>query len=100
MQEREMLQRHTQVGKFKVTNIPSFSKILYVVRQWNWALVRCFYHPFLECLNLLSYVLFSQQKLNDDIQKLALKVKHHEDNLKFLKTQINGVDESIIDMKG
>lgn len=39
------------------------------------------------------------QKLNDDIQKLALKVKHHEDNLKFLKTQINGVDESIIDMQ-
>jgi len=38
--------------------------------------------------------------MNDDIQKLALKTKHHEDNLKFLKTQINGVDESIIDMQG
>ncbi|XP_020270206.1 protein DEFECTIVE IN MERISTEM SILENCING 3 [Asparagus officinalis] len=41
----------------------------------------------------------TQQKLNDDIQKLALKVKHHEDNMKFLKTQINKVDDSILDMQ-
>lgn len=37
------------------------------------------------------------QKLNIDIEKLALQVKHHEDNLAFLMTQINNVDVSILD---
>ncbi|XP_010915960.1 protein DEFECTIVE IN MERISTEM SILENCING 3 isoform X2 [Elaeis guineensis] len=39
------------------------------------------------------------QKLQDDLQKLALKVKHHEDNMKFLKTQMDNIDESILDMQ-
>ncbi|XP_008783196.2 protein DEFECTIVE IN MERISTEM SILENCING 3 isoform X1 [Phoenix dactylifera] len=39
------------------------------------------------------------QKLQDELQKLALKVKHHEDNMKFLKTQMDNIDESILDMQ-
>ncbi|XP_072999600.1 protein DEFECTIVE IN MERISTEM SILENCING 3 [Typha latifolia] len=39
------------------------------------------------------------QKLEDDLKKLGLKIKHHEDNLKFLNSQMNNVDESILDMQ-
>ncbi|XP_058095892.1 protein DEFECTIVE IN MERISTEM SILENCING 3-like [Magnolia sinica] len=39
------------------------------------------------------------QKLQDDLQKLGLKIKHHEDNLKFLKTQTNNLEESILDLQ-
>lgn len=40
------------------------------------------------------------QKLEDDLKKMGLKIKHHEDNLKFLKSQINSIEESVIDMQG
>ncbi|KAL5989381.1 hypothetical protein ACLOJK_010271 [Asimina triloba] len=39
------------------------------------------------------------QKLQDDLQKLGLKIKHHEDHLKFLKTQINNLEESMRDLQ-
>nr|CAD1822356.1 unnamed protein product [Ananas comosus var. bracteatus] len=39
------------------------------------------------------------QKLEDDLKKMGLKIKHHEDNLKFLKSQINSIEESVIDMQ-
>ncbi|XP_078429109.1 defective in meristem silencing 3 [Wolffia australiana] len=41
-----------------------------------------------------GFLSFSQ-KLDDDMQKLALKIKHHEDNVKTLKIKINELDESI-----
>ncbi|XP_068666639.1 protein DEFECTIVE IN MERISTEM SILENCING 3-like [Aristolochia californica] len=40
------------------------------------------------------------QKLQEDLQKLGLKIKHHEDNWRILKTQTNNLDESILDMQG
>ncbi|XP_068659222.1 protein DEFECTIVE IN MERISTEM SILENCING 3 [Aristolochia californica] len=39
------------------------------------------------------------QKLQEDLQKLGLRIKHHEDNLRILKTQTNNLDESILDMQ-
>lgn len=45
---------------------------------------------------LLCYL----QKLQDDLQKLGLKIKHHENNLKFLKNQSNKLDDSILEMQG
>eukprot|EP00268_Persea_americana_P004842 TRINITY_DN11574_c0_g1_i2.p1 TRINITY_DN11574_c0_g1~~TRINITY_DN11574_c0_g1_i2.p1 ORF type:complete len:220 (-),score=44.34 TRINITY_DN11574_c0_g1_i2:1113-1772(-) len=39
------------------------------------------------------------QKLQDDLQKLGLKIKHHENNLKFLKNQSNKLDDSILEMQ-
>lgn len=40
------------------------------------------------------------QKLQDDLQELGLKIKHHEDNLKYLNTLKSNLDESILDMQG
>lgn len=31
---------------------------------------------------------------------LGLKIKQHEDNLKYLKSQKNSLEESIVDMQG
>lgn len=39
------------------------------------------------------------QKQEDDLKKMGLKIKHHEDNLKFLKAQMNSIDESILDLQ-
>jgi hypothetical protein len=36
----------------------------------------------------------------DEIKKLGLKIKHHEDNLRFLKSEIDSTDESILDLQG
>ncbi|KAK8961586.1 hypothetical protein KSP40_PGU019223 [Platanthera guangdongensis] len=40
------------------------------------------------------------QKEQDDLQKVTQEVKHHEDNLKFLKSQVNAIDESLQDLQG
>ncbi|KAK9145594.1 hypothetical protein Sjap_005497 [Stephania japonica] len=39
------------------------------------------------------------QKLQDDLERLGLKIKHHEENLKFLKNQENMLDEYILDVQ-
>ncbi|MQL80964.1 hypothetical protein Taro_013402, partial [Colocasia esculenta] len=39
------------------------------------------------------------QHLEDDLQKLALKIEHHEENMRSLKSQINKIDEFINDMQ-
>ncbi|KAK9147249.1 hypothetical protein Scep_006006 [Stephania cephalantha] len=49
-------------------------------------------------LKVESVVGYSQ-KLQDDLQKLGIKIKKHEENLRFLKTQIDQLDESILDMQ-
>ena len=41
-----------------------------------------------------------QQIHQDNLDGLEKKVKQREDNLKFLKTQINHLEESILDLKG
>ncbi|KAK9145595.1 hypothetical protein Sjap_005498 [Stephania japonica] len=40
------------------------------------------------------------QKLQDDLERLGLKIKHYEENLKFLKNQENMLDEYILDVQG
>ncbi|KAK4489727.1 hypothetical protein RD792_000362 [Penstemon davidsonii] len=39
------------------------------------------------------------KKLEDDIKKLGQKIKHHEDNIKYLKNLMNKLDDSILDMQ-
>lgn len=39
------------------------------------------------------------KKLQDDLEMLGRKIKQHEENIKFLKTQKNQVDDSILDMQ-
>ncbi|GMH29627.1 hypothetical protein Nepgr_031470 [Nepenthes gracilis] len=41
----------------------------------------------------------NSKKLQDDLEKIGSKIKQHEDNLKFLKTQKNQLDDSILDMQ-
>lgn len=45
---------------------------------------------------LLCYI----QRLEDEIKKLGLKIKHHEDNLRFVKSEIDSTGESILDLQG
>ena len=40
------------------------------------------------------------QKLEDDIHCLGLKIKQHEDNIKYLRQQVHRLDDSILDMQG
>ncbi|KAL1565510.1 protein DEFECTIVE IN MERISTEM SILENCING 3-like [Salvia divinorum] len=39
------------------------------------------------------------KKLQDDLQELGLKIKHHEENLKYLTTLKTNLDESVQDMQ-
>ncbi|PIM99812.1 hypothetical protein CDL12_27686 [Handroanthus impetiginosus] len=39
------------------------------------------------------------KKLQDDLHELGVKVKNHEDNVKYLKTLKNKFEESIVDMQ-
>lgn len=48
-------------------------------------------------LNAVDAIL---QKLQDDLHELGLKIKHHEDNVKYLKTLQSNLDESVQDMQG
>lgn len=49
----------------------------------------------------LSFENFANlQKLEDDMQGFDLKIKHHEANLEFLKSQSNSLDKSIKDLEG
>ncbi|KAL3846181.1 hypothetical protein ACJIZ3_003584 [Penstemon smallii] len=46
-----------------------------------------------------SIVSNHSKKLEDDIKELGQKIKHHEDNIKYLKTLKNKLDDSILDMQ-
>ncbi|CAA0824688.1 Protein DEFECTIVE IN MERISTEM SILENCING 3 [Striga hermonthica] len=39
------------------------------------------------------------QKLQDDLQELGQRIKHHEDNIKYFKCLTNRLDGSILDMQ-
>lgn len=41
----------------------------------------------------------NSKKLEDAMREIGLKIKHHEENIKFLKTQKNRFDDSILDMQ-
>ncbi|KAJ8534692.1 hypothetical protein K7X08_016420 [Anisodus acutangulus] len=42
---------------------------------------------------------YNTKKLEDAVHEMGLKIKHHEENIKFLKSQKNGLDNSILDMQ-
>ncbi|KAL3342277.1 hypothetical protein AABB24_026345, partial [Solanum stoloniferum] len=44
-------------------------------------------------------VICNSKKLEDAMQEIGLKIKHHEDNVKFLKAQKNRLDDSILDIR-
>lgn len=44
-------------------------------------------------------VVCTSKKFERDIQMLGLKIKKHEENIKFLKSQKNSLDDSILDMQ-
>ncbi|XP_052184258.1 protein DEFECTIVE IN MERISTEM SILENCING 3-like [Diospyros lotus] len=44
-------------------------------------------------------VVLTSKKLQDDLQMLGVKIKEHEENIKFLKSHENSLDESILDMQ-
>ncbi|XP_010267598.1 PREDICTED: protein DEFECTIVE IN MERISTEM SILENCING 3 isoform X2 [Nelumbo nucifera] len=50
-------------------------------------------------VELNQLIIDKSKKLQDDVQKLGLKIKHHEENLKFLKAVTNDLDESILDIQ-
>lgn len=43
--------------------------------------------------------IYNSKKLEDVVHEMGLKIKQHEENIKFLKTQKNGLDNSILDMQ-
>ena len=37
--------------------------------------------------------------MQEELQRLGLKVNHHEENIRFLKSEINTIEESIADLR-
>ncbi|KDP38261.1 hypothetical protein JCGZ_05795 [Jatropha curcas] len=44
-------------------------------------------------------IICSSKKLQDDLHMLGLKIKQHEDNIKFLKNQKSKLEDSILDLQ-
>ncbi|XP_038684893.1 protein DEFECTIVE IN MERISTEM SILENCING 3-like isoform X2 [Tripterygium wilfordii] len=44
-------------------------------------------------------IIYGSKKLQDDLRMMGMKIQQHEDNIKFLKTQRNKLDESILGMQ-
>ncbi|KAF5442729.1 hypothetical protein F2P56_035355 [Juglans regia] len=44
-------------------------------------------------------IIYYSKKLQDDLHMLGMKIKEHEENLKFLKTQKSKLDDSILDLQ-
>jgi hypothetical protein len=38
------------------------------------------------------------QAMEEELKKLGLKVRHHEGNIKFLKSELNAVEEACVDL--
>lgn len=47
-----------------------------------------------------SFIVSFQQNVQGNSNRLENLIKRHEDNLKFLTTQTNQLDESILDLQG
>jgi hypothetical protein len=50
-------------------------------------------------LNGVFLVVCVLQEMEDKLKRLAHKVSHHEDNIRFLKSQLNAVEEACIDLE-
>ncbi|KAJ8751980.1 hypothetical protein K2173_000726 [Erythroxylum novogranatense] len=50
-------------------------------------------------LSQAQSVIYSSQKLQDDLQMLGMKIKQHEENIKALKIQKIKLEDSILDMQ-
>ncbi|KAJ0231446.1 Protein DEFECTIVE IN MERISTEM SILENCING 3 [Hirschfeldia incana] len=46
-----------------------------------------------------EFALFTSNRIQSDLEAMGLKLKQHEDSLKFLKSQKNKLDESILDLQ-
>ncbi|CAH2064714.1 unnamed protein product [Thlaspi arvense] len=46
-----------------------------------------------------EFAIFNSKRLQSDLEAMGSKLKQHEDNLNFLKSQKNKLDESIIDLQ-
>lgn len=57
-----------------------------------------YFHVLTICLT--SFIIFGVKKLQDELERTGNKLKQHEENLKFLKTQKNQLDEAILDLQG
>ncbi|PKA45830.1 hypothetical protein AXF42_Ash018381 [Apostasia shenzhenica] len=60
---------------------------LMISQQWSVIVKYCWFFVF-------------SQKEQDSMQKVTQEVKHHEDNIKFLKSHVNAIDESIHSLQG
>jgi hypothetical protein len=38
------------------------------------------------------------QAIEDKLKRLALEVSHHENNIRFLKSQLNTIEEACVDL--
>lgn len=47
-----------------------------------------------------EFALFNSDRLQSDLEDMGNKIKQHEDSLKFLKSQKNKLDESILELQG
>lgn len=47
-----------------------------------------------------EFAMFNSKRLQSDLEAMGIKLKQHEDNLKFLKAQKNKLDEAILDLQG
>lgn len=47
-----------------------------------------------------EFAMFNSKRLQSDLEAMGNKLKQHEDNLKFLKSQKNKLDEAIVDLQG
>ncbi|KAJ4953214.1 hypothetical protein NE237_030046 [Protea cynaroides] len=47
----------------------------------------------------VEFIVTNSKKLQDDLQNLGLRIKHHEENLRFLNNCTNSLDESILDIQ-
>ncbi|CAE6075589.1 unnamed protein product [Arabidopsis arenosa] len=46
-----------------------------------------------------EFAMFNSKRLQSDLEAMGNKLKQHEDNLKFLKSQKNKLDEAIVDLQ-
>ncbi|ESQ45615.1 hypothetical protein EUTSA_v10010429mg [Eutrema salsugineum] len=46
-----------------------------------------------------EFAMFNSRRLQSDLEAMGRKIKQHEDNLLFLKSQKNKLDESILDLQ-
>ncbi|KAL6627114.1 hypothetical protein ACP70R_030840 [Stipagrostis hirtigluma subsp. patula] len=74
--------------------------------RWDWSLnclpVGCggsiHRAPDMDGQVAVQIVEFNSKLMEDELKRLGLKVNHHEENMRFLKSQINAVEEACADL--